>query len=69
LFEDVTTIFGVAQNQHIHGQCILEVFQDTNVSTERQAFAVHDTLVFMNVKFIYKLDYDTVMLDALNRQK
>jgi hypothetical protein len=39
LFGDVTTLVGVAQDQGVHGQCVLEVFWDTCAS-KRQAIAV-----------------------------
>ena len=32
LFQDVAILFGVAQNQNIHGRCNLEGFLDTNAS-------------------------------------
>jgi hypothetical protein len=39
LLGDVATLVGVAQDQGVHGQCVLEVFWDTCAS-KRQAIAV-----------------------------
>jgi hypothetical protein len=39
LFEDVITLFGIKQDQYVHGQCVFELFQNTSVS-ECQAIAV-----------------------------
>jgi hypothetical protein len=38
-FGDVATQVGVAQDQGVHGQCVLEVFWETFAS-ERQSIAV-----------------------------
>jgi hypothetical protein len=39
LLGDVVTLVGVAQDQGVHGQCVLEIFWDT-CAGKRQAIAV-----------------------------
>ena len=63
----MATLVGVAQDQGVHGQCVLEVFWDTWAS-KRQAIAVAQYIGAYEVDLIHKVSNDNMVCDALSER-
>jgi hypothetical protein len=68
LLGDVATIVGVAQDQGVHGQCVLEVFCDTCAS-KHQAIAVAQYIGAYEGGFDPHCGHNNMVQDVLSERE